>query len=88
MSRQPVCVKCECDLKPEQNGVYCVETAGTERRPYKVWHADLWKCPNCGIEIVSGYGHGPRAVGDEVKSFLSVLFPWEKVIFTHEKWGE
>lgn len=32
MSRRPVCVSCECDLKPERNGVWVVETAGEERR--------------------------------------------------------
>jgi hypothetical protein len=25
-------------------------------RPYKIWHADLWVCPQCLHQIVSGYG--------------------------------
>jgi hypothetical protein len=27
--------------------------------PYKVWCGDLWKCPNCKIEIVVGIGRHP-----------------------------
>lgn len=51
-----VCVKCQVKLKPEKNGVTVVETFGTDSdEPYKLWDADLWKCPNCGVQIVSGF---------------------------------
>lgn len=26
--------------------------------PYKLWTSDKWKCPDCGHEILSGFG-GP-----------------------------
>ena len=29
--------------------------------PYKIWCGDLWKCPECGHEIVVGVAGGPVA---------------------------
>lgn len=52
-----VCVKCQVKLKPERNGVHVVETFGRDSAvPYKLWAADLYKCPDCGLEIVAGFG--------------------------------
>ena len=59
--RCPVCVECECDMKPECNGVWVIETAGEERRPYKVWYGDKVRCPVCGVEIVVGFGRANDA---------------------------
>jgi hypothetical protein len=50
------CAKCEVDLRPEKNGVWLIEMFQHDTEPYSIWHADLWKCPKCGVEIVSGYG--------------------------------
>ncbi len=50
----PVCRKCEVELKPEKNGVWLEDLASFGS--YKLWQADLWKCPICGIEIVIGFG--------------------------------
>ena len=52
-----VCTTCHCELKPETNGTVVVETASFG--PYKVWNADTWKCPGCGVEIVAGFGENP-----------------------------
>lgn len=52
-----VCVKCHCELRAETNGTLVVETASFG--PYKVWNADTWKCPGCGIEIVAGFPEYP-----------------------------
>jgi hypothetical protein len=54
MTHRPVCVKCECELKPEKNGVQVVEIV--DGNPYQVWDADKWKCPKCGVEIMAGFG--------------------------------
>lgn len=53
------CAKCEVDLIPEKNGVWLIELFQHNTAPYSIWHADLWKCPKCGVEIVSGYGQKP-----------------------------
>jgi hypothetical protein len=52
-----VCVPCEVELKPQENGVLVIETAAFG--PYKVWYADLWRCPKCDHETVAGFGNGP-----------------------------
>ncbi len=46
-----VCVKCQCELRPETNDTTVIETA--KFGPYKIWDADTWKCPGCGIEVVA-----------------------------------
>jgi hypothetical protein len=50
------CAKCQVDLRPEKNGVWLIELFKDNIEPYAIWHADLWKCTRCGVEIVSGYG--------------------------------
>jgi hypothetical protein len=30
-------------------------------KPYKLWSGDLWQCPDCGHELISGVGMGPIA---------------------------
>ena len=53
-----VCVKCEVKFKPKRNGVHVVETFGVgSDEPYKLWQADLWECPQCGAEVVSGFAN-------------------------------
>lgn len=93
--RKPVCVKCECDLKPERNGVWCVETVGQERRLYKVWHSDKWKCPSCGVEVLVGFGKNPilqegEHNGIDIVEFVTNELVTKKelneVVFTHEYW--
>lgn len=56
MSR-PVCVACQCEMHPEKNDVGVLSFAGDE--PYQLWSADLWRCPGCSVQIISGFGHRP-----------------------------
>lgn len=48
-----ICVKCQIEYKPEKNGVVVEEMASFGS--YKLWSADLWKCPKCGHEIIAGF---------------------------------
>lgn len=59
MNHKPVCVKCECEFRPEKNGVYVREMCNKNEDTYKVWCADKWKCPICETEIVVGFGGNP-----------------------------
>ena len=52
-----VCVTCQVELRCETNGTTVIETASFG--PYKVWDADTWKCPKCGVEIIAGFGNKP-----------------------------
>ncbi len=57
---RPVCVKCNCELHPERNGVGILDMA--KFGPAEVFDADLWKCPKCGLEVVGGFGSRPIAL--------------------------
>ena len=52
-----ICVNCEVELKPDVNGALIIEHASFG--PYKLWYADVWKCPKCNHQTVSGFGHNP-----------------------------
>mgnify|MGYP001566862028 CR=1 FL=1 len=51
---RPVCVACHVDMCPEKNGVTFIEHANGA--PFKIWEADQWKCPNCDISVIVGFG--------------------------------
>lgn len=62
MSHRPVCVKCETEMWAHVNGTLVIDVIGaliSEENPpgyYKLWEADTYKCPKCGMEIVIGFG--------------------------------
>ena len=81
-----VCVRCQCEFRPETNGTTVVEMAQSE--PYKVWHADTWKCPGCGVEVVSGFAQKPLIQqGDESfdKRVQSWLEKARRVVYDYER---
>ncbi len=55
MSHRPVCVKCQVELRVEQNGFGVLDFA--DFGEYQLWSADKYKCPKCSIEIVIGFGN-------------------------------
>ena len=54
---RPVCARCNCELRPETNGVGVLDM--NDNGAYELWDADKWKCPKCGIEIVGGFAYNP-----------------------------
>ena len=50
-----VCVNCQTELQIEKTGVFVIEMFLDPPVPYKIWNADLWQCPGCHTEIVSGF---------------------------------
>jgi len=47
----PVCGKCRCVMRCHRNG--CAVRVGD-----KVYEGDVWRCPECGADIVTGFGKG------------------------------
>ena len=86
-----VCAKCECELRPELNGVGVIETMDNDNaRPYKLWVADLWKCPGCEIEVVSGFsgvGEAPMAEhwSENFDQCLEYVKNRPRVYYDHER---
>ena len=65
---RPVCLPCMKFFRPLKNGVVIEEGRPIQNNggppvwgPYKLWHADLWHCPSCQTQIVTGYATKPLA---------------------------
>ena len=83
-----ICRKCEREFKPKENGVVVVEMFQLPPKPYKLWHADLWHCPVCGIEIVAGFAGSPFAehFKDDIQAIIKkAKTSGQTVIYDYEK---
>ena len=56
---RPLCVKCQVEYWPAKNDIVVEEMASFGS--YKLWCADLWECPKCHHQIISGYGNSAYA---------------------------
>lgn len=65
---KPICVPCRRFFRMKKSGYYFLEgmpigndvlpgnVDAASWKPYKLWVGDQWKCPDCGAEILSGFG--------------------------------
>lgn len=68
---KPICVKCRKFYRLHKMGVAVEEgMLGVSRipssdssgwSPYKLWMANLFKCPKCGHEVIHGFGLSPMS---------------------------
>lgn len=72
--KRPICVKCKVQMRPAKTGVDVELMTGAE--PYQIWMGDLFRCPGCNIEIVTGFGGAPVAEHFQQKyaSFVPCIF--------------
>jgi hypothetical protein len=56
-----LCPECQVEFRLETNGVKVKETFQAGQQVYRIWDADLWRCPRCGIQVVAGFGNRPLA---------------------------
>ena len=74
-----LCVSCGRFMRPKKNAVTVEEL--TERgESYKLWDADLYSCPDCGTEIIIGFGKHPMAEHyqpnyNEQRARLAPIYP-------------
>jgi hypothetical protein len=47
-------------MRVKKNSV-TVEELLEDGAPYKLWDADVWECPDCGSEVIAGFGARPLA---------------------------
>ena len=57
MTHEPVCARCEIEMRPKENDVRVIDWFSEPPKPYQIWCADLWICPKCGVELVIGFGN-------------------------------
>ena len=55
MSLQPICVLCRCTMKCTKNEIL-VKDRPAEGYPSTYWSGDIFACPQCGQEIITGFG--------------------------------
>ena len=53
---KPICVKCQKEMRIDIITVHVVLMAWEPPKPYEIWQGDQWKCPGCGVTIVTGFG--------------------------------
>ena len=73
---RPVCAPCQVEMHPEKNGVGVLDMA--DYGPVNLWDADLWECPKCGHQIVSGFGNNPLHYHYEGETFEKAIKDYEK----------
>ena len=59
MPRLPICVSCQIEMEPVKNCVVVEIMAGADG--YQKIMADKFGCPNCKVEIVTGFARTPLA---------------------------
>lgn len=74
---RPICRECHRFFVAKKNGYYFLQgrrddhdapkgNAAPEKwQPGRIWVADLYACPGCGAEILTGFGLSPVAEGHE-----------------------
>ena len=64
---RPICIKCKKEYQCKKN-----EQVGNDKAvgsfPETYWMGDLWKCPTCGHEVVTGRGKSLGLTAFEVES--------------------
>lgn len=58
MTHNPICVNCQQELRPWENGVI-IEDMFNGDQSYKLWMGDTWHCGKCGLKVVIGFGQNP-----------------------------
>jgi len=53
-----VCRECRRELKLEKSQVV-VQEISPERKTFRLWYADLWGCPGCGVQVAADFGRHP-----------------------------
>jgi len=54
--KRPICVKCQTEFRNIKSGIAVIDMFSDPPEPYQVWLADLFECPTCKTQIVSGFG--------------------------------
>ncbi len=54
-----VCLQCQIELRPHENGVIAVSMASFG--PYELYEADVWHCPQCDWKGILGFASEPFA---------------------------
>ena len=82
--RSNVCVNCSTEMRVKKNDVLAV-LMDNEDRCDVVNAADLWQCPSCKRETLSGFSIKRLAIGHEACEALLVTAPPETIFRYYRK---
>jgi NMD protein affecting ribosome stability and mRNA decay len=68
-----LCTDCGRDFKCEKAGVLIKELFMGDKEVYRVWNADLLRCPGCNIMIISRFADNPAAEHWNKETMTAVL---------------
>ena len=54
---RPICMQCKVQMSCMDND-FPIRDAPKGNFPSTLWLGDLWKCPKCSVEMVTGFGRG------------------------------
>lgn len=75
---RPVCCKCHLEMRPDKNGV-AVEVMASFGS-FKLIQADRYKCPGCGVQIITGFARvGIEHFEPDYQHFLELHAPTFRV---------
>ena len=69
----PICCQCEVEMRIDTNGVLAVTQFLDPPQPYEVWDSDRYKCPKCGMKVLTGYGDHALAEHYDTERMTRVL---------------
>ena len=74
--QRPICRKCCREFMPIKNDVM-VKDKAVGNYPSTYWSGDLYKCPGCGAQIITGFGTGMTAEKAKKKDGCEQHVPME-----------
>ena len=67
MYRRPVCLDCNRVYGVEEIGLTVMERVNGKDKT--IWDCDRWMCPDCGHEVLGGFGLAPIAQSFDTEKF-------------------
>ena len=54
-----ICAKCDVRMVMHKIGEFVAECKGSKTimNTFRYFSGDIWKCPECGVEVISGFGN-------------------------------
>lgn len=59
--QHPMCSVAAVDFMRVVKNSVTVEELFEDGDGYKLWDADLWQCPDCGVQVITGFAREPLA---------------------------
>ena len=80
-----ICVTCGREMRVCTMGIIVIEMFGKSERPYRLWSADRYLCPECNTEVVSGFAD--KAFGEYYQENFAEKMA-DAVLQEHIYWTE